>query len=329
MRKTVFFIFIFSIALTAQTEEIRKDIPIDTTFTVFSAAAKIAKTFPFAKLVTEKKSKKVKAVKDIVYAVYGKTEMLLDFQMPAKKSASPLPAVIIIHGGGWHSGNKTMEQPIAFYLAEKGYITANIQYRLAAEKLYPAAVYDIKAAVRWLRANALQYNIDTNKIAVLGCSAGAELATFVGVTNGLAQFEGEDNYLNHSSSVEAIVNIDGLVDFTHINSTKYDENPKKPCAANIWLGGSFKNKPELWKEASPINYVSKNSPPIVFINSALEDYHAGRDEYINRLKQFNIYYEMLTISNTPHPFWLFSPWYEETCSFTLNFLNNVFNRRTK
>lgn len=299
----------------------------DTSFTVYSAADKIKKSFPNAVAVKTEIHENVIVKKDIVYSAVNGYKLLLDVFYPKKKKKIPSPAVVLIHGGGWHSGNKSMEHPIAAFLAEKGFTAVTVEYRMAMDFPYPAAVYDLKTAVRWLRKNAKTYNVDVNKIAALGCSAGAELATFLGTTNGLKQFEGNGEYSRFSSSVQAVVNIDGIVDFMHINSTKHCDNPAKPCAADNWFGGSYKTIPEKWKEASPITYAGKSTPPVVFINSALEDYHAGRDEFIKILSKNNIYYEVHTIPETPHPFWLFHPWFEQTCRHTYSFLSKIFIKR--
>lgn len=318
---------LFPVILFSQKNDSAVKFPVDTSFTIYSAAAKLVNTFPEANLVKPFVSKLIIAEENIVYTKVENKEMLLDLFHPKIKKRALSPAVILIHGGGWHSGSKTMEHPISVYLAERGYVAVNVEYRMAKEFLYPAGVYDIKTSIRWLKANAKKYNVDTNKIAVLGCSAGAELATFMGTTGNIAKFEGDGGYKNHSSKVQAIVNIDGIVDFLHRNSTKFDDNPEKPCAANIWLGGNYKVIADKWKEASPITYVDANTPPIVFINSALEDYHAGRDEFIAKLNEHKIYYEIHTIPNTPHPFWLFHPWYKTTCKYTYEFLNKIFKKR--
>ena len=304
-------------------------LPADTSFTIYSAADKIKNKFPNAQLVKTDILADIKFIRDINYSTIENHKLFLDLFSPSKKIKGGSPAVVIIHGGGWHSGDKTMEHPIAAYLAQKGFVCATVEYRMAMDFPYPAGVYDIKTSIRWLHANSKKYNIDVNKIAVLGCSAGAEMATFIGTTNKLNRFEGDGGYKNFSSSVQAIVNIDGIVDFLHINSTKYDENPEKPCAANNWLGGSYKIITTKWKEASPITYAGKNTPPVLFINSALEDYHAGRDEFIKILSNNKIYCEIHTIPETPHPFWLFHPWFNKTCELTENFLNKIFIKGKK
>ena len=298
-------------------------IPRDTSYTSYSATVKLLKKYPFVKLVRPYLPRNVAEKRDIVYTNYGSRELHLDIFFPSDRSRT-YPGVLMIHGGGWVSGNRSMLVPMAERLASHGYITVTPEYRLGPEAHFPAAVYDLKAAIRWMRANASLYGIDANEIAAYGCSAGGELAAFLGTTNGMKKFDGDGGYHGYSSRVEAVVNVDGLLDFMNVNSTKYDNNPKKPSAAHRWFGGSYKEIPQVWKEASPITYVGKATPPVLFINSSMPHYHAGRDSMIAEMNKLGIYNEVHTIAGTPHTFWLFRPWFGKTLRCTLDFLNKTF-----
>ena len=258
-----------------------------------------------------------------MYARYGERELHLDLFSPSEKAHALYPCVILIHGGGWRSGYRQMEWPMAQHLAAHGYVTATVEYRLSIEARYPAGVHDLKAAVRWMRANAAKYNIDPKKIAVYGCSAGGTLAAFLGTTGDLKQFEGNVGHAEMSSAVQAVVDVDGVLDFTDPAESAKDDDPKKPSAGKSWFGASYKENPNIWKEASPINYVSAKTAPILFVNSSLERFHAGRDEVIQQLNKLGIYSEVHTISDTPHPFWLFHPWFEETSGHIVQFLDKT------
>ncbi len=290
----------------------------DTSFTVYSAFNKESKKYPFIKIVKSELPKNVIAEKNVVYKSLNR-KLHLDIFHP--KDGNKYPAVLLIHGGGWSSGDKSLLVPMAEKLSSYGYVTASIEYRLSPEAKYPAAVYDIKAAIRWLRAKAGIYNIDTSKIAVLGCSAGGHLAALVGTTNGMRKFEDKIGNAEHSSNVQAIVDIDGVLDFTDPNESGKDKEPLKPSAGKKWLGYSYKQNPKIWVEASSLTYAGKNTPPIAFVNSSLARFHAGRDKMIEVLKKYNIYYEVHTIPDTPHPFWLFHPWFEQAFEFVVDFLN--------
>lgn len=316
--------FSFSFAQTKLQSEV---IPRDTSFTSYSAAVKVYKKYPNVNLVSSALPKNIKAVKNIVYVKYGNRSLHLDLFSPKKGSKKFLPAVILIHGGGWRSGDRSMEYPMAEFLASKKYIAAAVEYRLSIEAIYPAAILDLKEAVKWLRKNSSKYGIDSNKIAVYGCSAGGQLAAFLGTTGGLKKFDNSFEKNNYSSKVQAVIDIDGVVDFTTGEENGKDNNPAKPSAGKLWFGASYNENSELWKEASPINYVTKNSPPILFINSSLPRYHAGRDAMIEKLNQYKIYSEVHTIENTPHPFWLFHPWFDKTAGYIVKFLNKIFKEK--
>ena len=301
----------------------KKEIPRDTSFSLGSTMAKVYKQFPTAKLVESKLPDGVEEQRNIVYTAYGDRDLHLDIFTP-KQKGKLYPGVILIHGGGWRSGYRQMEIPMAQFLAAKGYVTATVEYRLSIEALYPAAVNDLKIAVRWMRANAVKYNIDTNKIAVYGCSAGGQLAALVGTTNGIMHFENYSIYFKHSSNVQAVVDVDGVVDMTDPNESGKDTIPGKPSAGMLWFGATYNERRDLWTEASPINYVNEKTPPILFVNSSIPRYHAGRDEMIRKLNSYNVYSEVHTIPNTPHPFWLFHPWFDQAAHLIWKFLDRVF-----
>ncbi len=242
-----------------------------------------------------------------------------DVFYPSERTIRKTPAVLLIHGGGWASGNKSHLVPLAQKLAENGFFAVTAEQRLSPEAKYPAAIIDLKTAIKWIKNNAEKYNIDTTKIAVLGCSSGATVATFLGTTGGNPKFKAHPNSGNCSDKVQAIVNIDGILDFTTPSESGKDSDPKKPSAGARCLGATFQQNPDIWIEASPLSYVGKDTPPTLFINSTLPRFHAGRDEFVETLKTNHIYYEIHTIENTPHPFWLFHPWFDETWSIIVDF----------
>jgi acetyl esterase/lipase len=295
----------------------------DTSYTTYSAYVSSKKSNPDIKIIPEFHSKSVKEARNITYCKLGERKLLLDAFYPSSKSKTKRAAVIIIHGGGWRSGNRTQHYPLAQRLADLGYVCFTPEYRLSTEALYPAAVYDLKSALRWVRDNAKKYNIDPNKIAVLGFSAGGELAAFLGVTSGNPKFEGTECNLKTSSLVNAIVDLDGTLSFVHPESGEGDDT-KRTSAATYWFGYSKKDNPKLWEEASPLTYVSQHTPPTLFINSSVDRMHAGRTDFLKVLDENHIYSEVKTFSDAPHSFPLFDPWFEPTVKFIDQFLKKVF-----
>jgi pectinesterase len=237
------------------------------------------------------------------------------------KIQKPLPAILIIHGGGWRSGNKEQHHALAERLSENGYVCFTASYRLSTDALYPAAVQDLKTAIRWIRANAKTYEVDTTKIVALGFSSGAQLAALIGATNDVATFEGPSGNLSYSSNVNAIVSIDGILAFIHPESGEGDDS-KSTSAATYWFGYSKTENPELWKAASALTYAGPDTPPTLFLNSSLPRFHAGRDDYIKELSKYNIYTEVHEF-DAPHTFCLFEPWFTPTVDYITSFLKRV------
>ena len=145
--------------------------------------------FPSIKIVKTEIPENVSFESNIIYKKIGNRKLHIDLFSPTDKKNDRNPAVVLIHGGGWKSGDKSMMNPMAAQIAAKGYVTVTVEYRLSPEAKYPAAIYDLKSCIIWLKENAEKYNIDTNKITVLGCSAGGTLAALLGATNDVKKFE--------------------------------------------------------------------------------------------------------------------------------------------
>jgi pectinesterase len=297
----------------------------DTSYTTYSAYINTKREFPGIKIVNEFHYTSVKEKKNIVYCAIGNRTLKLDIFYPRKKNKKT--AIIILHGGGWRTGNRTQHYPLAQKLASLGYTCFTPEYRLSTEALYPAAVYDIKASIRWVHENAKVYNIDTSKITVLGFSAGGELAAFMGSTNTIKKFEGINNCLTDASSlVHAVIDIDGILAFIHPESGEGDDS-KRISAATNWFGYSKTENLALWQDASSLTHVGKQAPPTLFINSGVDRMHAGRTDYIKKLNEYNIYSEVKTFEEAPHSFCLFEPWFQSTVKYIDDFLKNLFAKK--
>ncbi|WP_375437200.1 alpha/beta hydrolase fold domain-containing protein [uncultured Hymenobacter sp.] len=297
--------------------------PRDTSFTVHSAFSKAKKNYPDISVARPAVPATIQAKTNLTYCTIGSRNLQLDIFRPKASRKKGYPAVLLIHGGGWRSGDRSQHVPMAQQLAAKGYVTVTAEYRLSTEAIYPAAVTDLKAAVRWLRANAKTYTIDTTKIAVWGFSAGGQLATLLGTTKGDKTLEGDACHQSHSSSVQAIVDVDGTLAFIHPESGEGDDS-KGISAATYWFGASKTEKPELWHQAGALNHVTSETPPIAFINSSVDRMHAGRTDMIKKLDALRIYHEEHGFPEAPHTFPLFNPWFEPTLKYTAAFLDKVF-----
>lgn len=299
----------------------------DTSFTIYSTYDKAKKDFPFIEVASIDRQEGILVDSNIVYTNSTTRNLSLDIYSP-EVIESKLPVVLLIHGGGWKSGDRNQMIPIAKYLAMNGYIAVNVEYRLSPEKKYPAAITDIKNAIIYLKKHNDFLNIDTSKVAILGCSSGGQLATFIGVTNGNPKYE-PVFVSGVTSNVQCIINIDGILDFTHPGESAKDTNLLYPSAGKLWLGYSYTENPGLWIEASPITYFDENTLPILFINSGIERFQAGQNKAIQLLKDYETYFEVHTINNCPHTFWLFHPWFETTVELINVFLHRIFEKNQK
>ena len=290
---------------------------IDTSYSIQSTYNKEKNKFPLIKIVTKKKYEILNEIKDLVYATIETRELHLDAFYT--KGRLKNPAVLLIHGGGWKSGNKSQMNSIAQEIASKGYSCFSVEYRLSPEAKFPAGIFDVKNAIKYIKMNAEKFNINPNKIAVLGCSSGGQIAALIGTTNKNTAFE-DNNGSNQNSNIQAIVDIDGILAFKHPES-------EEGKLASLWLGGTYEEQPEIWKQAAALSHVDKNTPPILFINSDMPRFHAGRDDMIAILNQYKIYNEVKNIHNSPHSFWFFEPWFTPMIDYTIQFLDKTLKNK--
>jgi len=200
---------------------------------------------------------------DIEYAKVGELSLKLDLHRPQTENP---PLIVYVHGGGWRAGSK-QDVPIG-KLLDKGFAIASVDYRLSPQAAFPAQVHDIKAAIRFLRANAGVFHINTSKIAIIGSSAGGHLAALVGVTNGNKELEGKvGEHLDQSSDVQVIVSYYGASNLETILSQSTPKGLEyRIPALKLLLGDTPDKKPELAKLASPVAHLDKKDPPLLLIH---------------------------------------------------------------
>ena len=191
----------------------------------------------------------------------------LDLYVPATANG-PLPLIIRIHGGAFSGGDKSSEASAVAALQARGYAVASLNYRLSGEALFPAGAQDVKAAVRFLRANAATYGIDSNRFAAWGWSAGGYFAALLGATGDQPTIFDDFSLGNSnvSSAVQAVISWYGLYDFGTMDSQQ-QANPPASCpttwlvhnAANspesLWLGGALPTIPATVAQANLTNYI--------------------------------------------------------------------------
>jgi len=288
---------------------------IDTSYTINSAYKKYVKHYPNIKIAEPLLDENVVEEINITYKELDYRKLYLDAYYNKDKELKP--AVVLIHGGGWKSGNKSLMKPMAQIIASRGYACFTIEYRLSLEAIFPAAIFDVKKAIQFVKANAEKFSVDSTKVAVLGSSAGGQIAALVGTTNNNPFFEDSADKYNVSSSAQAIIDLDGVLAFIHPKS-------KEDKVASLWLGGNSEENRETWVNASALTHTDKNTPPILFICSKYDRFHAGRDDMIKILDQYNIYSQVETFQDGPHSFWLFHPWFDDTVEYITTFLDKTF-----
>ncbi len=260
---------------------------------------------------------------NISYADRSGRTLQLDVFSPKIKSESKLPALIFIHGGGWRSGDRSQHHPLAKELAFRGYVVITPEYRLSTEALYPAAMQDTKTTIRWVKAHAAEFQIDTNRIAIGGYSAGGQMAALAGTSPDSPLFQTNDGLGAISDRVHAIVDVDGILAYIHPESGEGDDS-RSTSAATYYFGYSKTQNPDLWQEASALNHAGAGDPPILFINSYDTRMHAGRNDFIEKYKENGIGSELVEFRDAPHTFPLLQQWFIPTVNTIDNFLFKLF-----
>ncbi len=203
----------------------------------------------------------VTEVHDVVYRTVAGLSLALDIYLP--DSSGPHPAILFVHGGAWHTGDKRRLAPLVRFFAERGYVGFSVNYRLAPAYRYPAALEDLRCAVKWIRAHAADYGVDPNRIAAVGTSAGAHLVALLATATETLAPCGNPGI---SSRVRAVIALFGPMDLLSAVGTPAE------VAVEDFLGASVREDPDLWREASPITWVSADDPPFLLIH--------GRDDRV-------------------------------------------------
>lgn len=210
--------------------------------------------------------KGTKALRDLAYVTNGHQRQKLDLFVPPG-ATSPLPLVIWIHGGAWLGGSK--EQCPALSYLKQGYAVASLNYRLSHHAIFPAQIEDCKAAVRWLRAHAKENNLDPERFAAWGASAGGHLVALLGTAGNVKQFDVGEN-LDVSSRVQAVVDFFGPTDFAQMGKYALPNSPINHAAADVpeakLIGGPVPENKEKTAAANPITYITKEAPPFLIMH---------------------------------------------------------------
>lgn len=249
--------------------------------------AKLAPSFP----------EDLRVQRDVAFLPEGRKERAdLYFPLTLPKDQR-LPAVLIIHGGGWSSGQRdaAREINIGSTLARNGYVAMSIDYLLSDRKqaVWPTNLWDCKIAVRWLRSNAAKLGVDPDHIGVIGGSAGGHLAAMVALTTPADGFDPTEPYGSVSCAVQCGVDLYGIADLP----TYHDVG---------MLGKTLAEAPELYRQASPVTYIRSHSPPMLILHGTADTtVNVKQSElFAAKLKAAGVEHELVIIPDAPHTFHL-------------------------
>ena len=222
---------------------------------------------------------------DVEYAKVGDVSLKLDIYKPKAASDKPRPCIVWIHGGGWQNGDKSSGAGrLAGFVASGNYVGVSVGYRLTDVATFPAQIYDCKAAIRYVRANAEKLGIDPQKIGVWGSSAGGHLVSLLGTSGDVKEVEGDLGTTGVSSRVNCVVDFCGPSDFLLFGETAPGLNrPGQPVYK--LFGGPTGENAAMAKQASPVTHVTKDDPPILVVH--------GTDDRTVPLSQAEKFYEAL------------------------------------
>jgi acetyl esterase/lipase len=226
-----------------------------------------------------------------------------DLYLPAQAAPGQrFPAVVIIHGGGWSGGDKGAgrEINIGTNLAQHGYVGFSVNYQLATKghPVWPQNLFEVKTAVRWLRKNAARLKIDVDHLGVIGGSAGGHLAAMVALTGPQSGLDPQGPYGEYSCAVQAAVDLYGPADLM-------SDWPKKGPGVSM-LPATRAEKPDLYRQASPVHYVRKDAPPILILHGTADNVVPLEQSrrFAEALKKAGARYELVVVEGAPHSFHL-------------------------
>lgn len=258
----------------------------------------------------------------VIIGKAGQRDLTGDVFTPEKIPSSPRPAIVFLHGGSWKFGSPSQFHYHSDYLAKKyGFFAISVDYRLSGEARFPAALQDSKCAIRWVRSNAKRLNIDPERVAICGGSAGGHLSSMIATTAGVKSYEGNGGCQEFPSHANAAVIFNGEFDM-------WDLVEKKSLidAMKQFIGGSCEEMPEKYDELSSIKRVDANTPPTLLLHGT-EDTCVSHEQavaYFNRLKELGVHAELELYKGKPHAWFNKEPDRTETLKRMERFLISQF-----
>lgn len=240
----------------------------------------------------------------------------------SKNAELPRIGVVLVHGGGWRAGAKEDYRYYGQQLAHRGFVAACINYRLVPQARFPAQIQDVKCAVRWLRANASELNVDPERIAIMGGSAGGHLSMMAGYASEVSEFENVGGNPEVSSQVQAVLNIYGPVDFS-----RDFENAAEmvPDMIREFLGADAETAQRNVALASPVSHLDESDPPTLIIHGTIDRLVPVQqaDSLAEKLEALKIPFVYDRLTGWPHGMDIARPVNDRVLFFVENFLTNT------
>jgi acetyl esterase/lipase len=273
---------------------------------------------PWQTRVVYQPSDQVKVISDIVYAQSKTRALKLDLYLPQNKPRHAIPGIIVIRGGAWRQGDKEGFAFMASRLAESGFAAASIEYRTSEEAPFPAALYDVRAAVKWMRLNASQHGIDEKAIGAIGGSSGAHLAVLLATSDGVSELEETQINGDKSSQIQAVV---GMA--TPASLLDFDQSRMRPIEELLLV--SSQESPETWALASPLSHVDATDPPLLLFHSDADNVVS----YQQSLELIERYTEagappskLINLPGASHAFWYSQTWFDGIMDTVIDFFKS-------
>lgn len=239
--------------------------------------------------------------RDIPYRK-GSDRWLLNVISPKKKSWRKRAAIVLVHGGGWATGDHYRFSHLGFKLAQQGYVVITPTYRLYKDAPFPACLYDVKNAIRWVRANAEKYGIHSDRIGAYGNSAGGTLALTAAITNGRKDLEGDGTHLDFSSDLQCMVASGAVGDMLHPTHGQRAKFAYRNLARGKNRNLSEKDMQPVMRAASPSSYINSKSPPLLLVHGAKDTVVniASTDEFVKQMKAEGVDITYLRFADGSH-----------------------------
>lgn len=259
---------------------------------------------------------------DLVYKTIGDRDLHIDVFSPAPRRRRD-QGLVLVHGGAWRSGSKAHFYALANLLAQRGFTVFLPEFRLAPENVFPAGMDDIADALTWAQREAPRYMLHPDRIAIGGASSGGQMASL------LAYRRPSDAGGTTVLPPNALIDMDGVLDATSPLALQYEDAAKQDSPLAQWLGGSFEQRPDAWRDASAASHAGPASPPTLILSSGTPRFTAGRERVTAILQRHGIRTATYIYPRAPHDFWLFQPYVDQAVVQITAFLTSVDADRTR